>query len=65
MDFWSIFIELSINFLDKSQKKEIKFFIVQNIYILASYYKTMTSVNYIFYSFYYFFFRKEIEALCM
>jgi len=39
MDFWSIFIELSINFLDKSQKKEIKFFIVQNIYILASYYK--------------------------
>ena len=65
MDFRSIFIELSINFLDKSQKKEIKFFFVQNIYTLASDYKTMTSVNYIFYSFYYFFFRKEIEALCM
>ena len=65
MDFRSIFIELSINLLDKSQKKEIKFFFVQNIYTLASDYKTMTSVNYIFYSFYYFFFKKEIEALYM
>ena len=65
MDFRSIFIELSINFLDKSQKKEIKFFFVENIYTLASNYKTMTSVNYIFYSFYYFFFKKEIEALYM
>ena len=47
------------------QKKEIKFFFLENIYTLAQYYKTMTSVNYIFYSFYYFFFKKEIGALCM
>ena len=62
----TIFVQLSIYFLKLSHKKKnFKFCFVENIYTLAFIIKLMTSVNYIFYSFYYFFFRKEIEALCM